>query len=515
MLPLLSKEAYLAAPKDTFVVGLLPFTSAPLFAMALQLAYASAVPTGANTVFVLPAGTRELPPSLPTDFSDAARTYVQEQLAADAKFITLNHFSHHHYIIVATTKATPELVAEDLRKAGHKLHAALKTDKVAELFVQDLTPDGTGALPLAEGVYLTAYQFSGYKTDEKSRQAATLSRLTLTGATLTAEAVQELEGLLQGVCLARDLVNEPLNRLNALQFADRMAAAGEEAGFHTDILDLARIEALRMGGLLAVNMGSPEPPTFTIMEYKPEGAKNDKPYVLVGKGVVFDTGGLSLKPTPNSMDMMKCDMAGGAAVTGVLYALAKNKIPVHVIGLVPATDNRPGGLAFVPGDVLEMHSGHTVEVLNTDAEGRLLLADALSFARKYEPELVFDIATLTGAAARAVGKEGLVAMGTAGDERMLQLKQAGHRTHERIVELPLWEEYAEHIKSDIADINNLGKAEAGAISAGKFLERFIEGTPWIHLDIAGPAFLMAPDSYRGKGGTGTSVRLLYDFLVNC
>ncbi|SMC00368.1 Leucyl aminopeptidase [Hymenobacter roseosalivarius DSM 11622] len=482
--------------------------------MALQLTYASTVPAGTDTVFVLPTGTRELPPAALTDLPEAARNYVNEQLAADSKLITLNHFSHRHYFVVAATKATPELVAEDLRKAGHKLHAALKADKVAELNIQDLTTDGTGALPLAEGIYLTAYQFAGYKTDEKSRQNASLTNVTLVGVTLQAESVQELEGLLQGVCLARDFINEPLNRLNAIQFAERMAAAGEEAGFHTDILDLARIEALRMGGLIAVNMGSPEPPTFTIMEYKPEGAKNEKPYVLVGKGVVFDTGGLSLKPTPNSMDMMKCDMAGGAAVTGVLYALAKNKIPLHVIGLVPATDNRPGGLAFVPGDVLEMHSGLTVEVLNTDAEGRLILADALSFARKYEPELVFDIATLTGAAARAVGKEGLVAMGTAGDERMLQLKQAGHRTHERIVELPLWDEYAEHIKSDIADINNLGKAEAGAISAGKFLERFIEGTPWIHLDIAGPAFLTGPDSYRGKGGTGTSVRLLYEFLKN-
>ena len=480
--------------------------------MALQLTYASAVPTGTDTVFVLPAGTRELPPNASINLPEAARTYVHEQLAAEAKLITLNHFSHRHYFVVAATKATPELVAEDLRRAGHKLLALLKADKTRELFILDLTTDGTGALPLAEGIYLTAYQFAGYKTDEQSTKPAILTRLTLTGASVTAEAVRELEGLLQGVSLARDLVNEPLNRLNATQFAERMAAAGNEVGYHTEILNLSRIEALRMGGLLAVNLGSPEPPTFTIMEYKPTGAKNAKPYVLVGKGVVFDTGGLSLKPTPNSMDMMKCDMAGGAAVTGVLYALAKNQVPLHVIGLVPATDNRPGGLAFVPGDVLEMHSGLTVEVLNTDAEGRLLLADALSFARKYEPELVIDIATLTGAAARAVGKEGLVAMGTAGDEQMLQLKQAGHRTHERIVELPLWEEYADHIKSDIADINNLGKAEAGAISAGKFLERFIEGTPWIHLDIAGPAFLTAPDNYRGKGGTGTSVRLLYHFL---
>jgi leucyl aminopeptidase len=268
-----------------------------------------------------------------------------------------------------------------------------------------------------------------------------------------------------------------------------------------------------MGGLLAVNQGSPEPPTFTIMEYKPEGARNEKPYVLVGKGVVFDTGGLSLKPTPASMDMMKCDMAGGAAVVGTLYALAKNQVPLHVIGLVPATDNRPGGLAFAPGDVITMYSGLTVEVMNTDAEGRLLLGDALAFAKKYNPELVLDFATLTGSAARAIGKEGIVCMGTADEDVLSELKKAGHATHERLVEFPLWDEYADHIKSDIADLNNIGKAEAGAISAGKFLERFTDGYPWVHFDIAAPAFLTAPDSYRGKGGTGTAVRLTYEFLV--
>ncbi|QDA62305.1 leucyl aminopeptidase family protein [Hymenobacter jejuensis] len=480
--------------------------------MPLHLAHAADLPTGVTTVFILPAGTHNLPDAAATDLPKEARQYVSDQLAADAKLVTVNHFSHHHYFVAAAAKPSADLVAEALRRHGHQLHNALKAAKTQEVYIQDLTEEGSGALALAEGLYLSAYKFAGYKTDAKSKADSALNRIVVTGSQVTAEAVQELEGVLQGVFLARDLVNAPFNKLNATQFADQMAAAGEEAGFHTEILDLVRIEALRMGGLLAVNMGSPEPPTFTIMEYKPENARNEKPYVLVGKGVVFDTGGLSLKPTPNSMDMMKCDMAGGAAVTGVLYALAKNKIPLHVIGLVPATDNRPGGMAFVPGDVLTMYSGLTVEVLNTDAEGRLILADALAFAKKYHPELVVDIATLTGAAARAVGKEGLVAMGTAGDERLLQLKQAGNRTHERIVEFPLWEEYADHIKSDIADINNLGKAEAGHVSAGKFLERFTEGYPWIHLDIAAPAYLTAPDSYRGKGGTGTSVRLLYDFL---
>ena len=478
--------------------------------MSLQLAHAADFPSTADTVFILPPGTTELPVLAAADLAEAARRYVAEQLAADNKLIRVNHYSHHHYYVVAADKKTPDLTAEALRKSGHQLHALLKADKVRELYVCDLT--NAGALPLAEGLALTAYQFEGYKTDEKSKKAPELTRLTLVSAEITAEQVRELEGVLQGVFLARDLVNAPLNKLNATQFAERMAVAGEEVGFHTEILDLVRIEALRMGGLLAVNQGSPEPPTFTIMEYKPEGARNTKPYVLVGKGVVFDTGGLSLKPTPSSMDMMKCDMAGGAAVVGTLYALAKNQVPLHVIGLVPATDNRPGGLAFAPGDVITMYNGLTVEVLNTDAEGRLLLGDALAFAKKYSPELVLDFATLTGSAARAIGKEGIVCMGTAEEGVLSALKKAGNRTHERLVEFPLWDEYTDHIKSDIADINNLGKAEAGAISAGKFLERFTEGYPWVHFDIAGPAFLTAPDSYRGKGGTGTAVRLIYEFL---
>ncbi|MGI4763174.1 MAG: leucyl aminopeptidase family protein [Janthinobacterium lividum] len=481
--------------------------------MSLTLAHTATAPAQASQVFILPLGTTTLPEAATTDLPAAARQYVEAALAGEQKLVSLNHFSHQHYFVVLEKKASPDLQLEALRKAGHQLHAALKKEKTTEVFIQNLSENPDAALTLAEGLFLTAYEFEGYKTDEKSRQAASLASISLVGEDATAAQATELQHLLEGVAFARDLVNMPLNKLNAQQFADRLAEAGDEAGYSTDILDLAKIESLRMGGLIAVNLGSPEPPTFSILEWKPEGAKNEKPYVLVGKGVVFDTGGLSLKPTPNSMDLMKCDMAGGAAVGGVLYALAKNNVPLHVIGLVPATDNRPGGLAYVPGDVLTMHSGLTVEVKNTDAEGRLLLADALSFAKKYHPELVIDLATLTGAAVRAIGTEGAAVMGTAAPDTTAQLLAAAHRVHERLVEFPLWDDYADHMKSDIADLSNLGKGDAGHISAAKFLERFIEGTPWLHLDIAGPAYLTAPDSYRGKGGTGTGVRLLYEFLT--
>ena len=480
--------------------------------MSLTLAHAAAAPAQSNQVYILPAGTTTLPEAAVGDLSAGARHYVETALADDQKLVHLNHFSHHHYFVVLADKPTPGQVAEQLRRAGHTLVGLLKTDKVAEVFIQNLSKNPNAALLLAEGLALTAYQFEGYKTDEKSRKAPDLTKVFLINGKTSVAKIHELQNLLAGVQLARDLVNAPLNKLNALQFAERMAQAGDEAGYTTDILDLAKIEALRMGGLLAVNLGSPEPPTFSILEYKPANAKNSKPYVLVGKGVVFDTGGLSLKPTPNSMDMMKCDMAGGAAVAGTLYALAKNEVPLHVIGLVPATDNRPGGLAYVPGDVITMHSGLTVEVKNTDAEGRLLLADALSFAKRYEPELVIDLATLTGAAVRALGTEASASMGTAAPATMQQLFEAGYTVHERLVEFPLWDDYADHIKSDIADLSNLGKAEAGHISAAKFLERFAVGYPWVHLDIAGPAYLTAAESYRGKGGTGVGVRLLYEFF---
>jgi leucyl aminopeptidase len=481
--------------------------------MSLTLAHAATVPAQSTQVFVLPLGTTTLPEAAATDLPAEARRYVEAALADDQKFVSLNHFSHQYYFVVLEKKRTADLQLEALRKTGHQLHGLLKKEKTAAVFIHNLSENPEAARTLAEGLFLSGYQFEGYKTDEKSRQEPALATISLVGDAATAAQVTELQHLLEGVAFARDLVNAPLNKLNAQQFADRLAEAGDEAGYATDILDMARIESLRMGGLLAVNLGSPEPPTFSILEWKPAGAQNTQPYVLVGKGVVYDTGGLSLKPTPNSMDMMKCDMAGGAAVGGVLYALAKNNVPLHVIGLVPATDNRPGGLAYVPGDVITMHSGLTVEVKNTDAEGRLLLADALSFAKKYRPALVIDLATLTGAAVRAVGTEAAAVMGTAEADTTAQLLAAAHRTHERLVEFPLWEDYADHIKSDIADLSNLGKGDAGHISAAKFLERFIEGTPWLHLDIAGPAFLTAADSYRGKGGTGTGVRLLYEFLT--
>ena len=481
--------------------------------MSLILAHAATAPAVSSRIFILDAGTPTLPAEAAAGLPAEAVAYAEAALATEQTLVAVNLFGSFRYFVVRPDKPTAARAHEALRRDGHKLLALLETDRVPAAYLTNLSADTAAGLVLAESLTLSAYRFKGYKTDKKSLKPAVFAALHLVGTAATPAQIAELTGLVAGVTLARNLVNQPLNYLNAQQLAEQMQAAGDVAGFTTDILDLAKIEALRMGGLIAVNLGSPEPPTFSILEYKPANAKNTQPYVLVGKGVVFDTGGLSLKPTPGSMDMMKCDMAGAAAVAGTLTALATNGVPLHVIGLVPATDNRPGGLAYVPGDVLTMASGLTVEVLNTDAEGRLILADALHFAKKYNPALVIDLATLTGAAVRALGTEASAVMSTADAAITQQLVAAGHATHERLVEFPLWDEYAGHIKSDIADISNLGKPEAGHISAAKFLERFAEGYPWIHLDIAGPAFLTAPDSYRGKGGTGTGVRLLYKFLT--
>jgi leucyl aminopeptidase len=287
---------------------------------------------------------------------------------------------------------------------------------------------------------------------------------------------------------------------------------GAAAGFSVEVFNKKKIEALKMGGLLAVNKGSVDPPTFSILTWKPENAVNDHPIVLVGKGVVFDTGGLSLKPTQDSMDYMKCDMGGAAAVAGAIYAAAKSKLPVWLVGLIPATDNRPDGNAYVPGDVITMHGGTTVEVLNTDAEGRMLLADALSYAKRYDPELVIELSTLTGSAQMAIDKFGMVGMGNASREIMENIKECGEYCSERVAEFPFWDEYKELLKSDIADLKNIGGKYAGAITAGKFLEHFTD-YPYIHLDIAGPSFNKVLFNYRGKGGSGVGVRILFHYFL--
>jgi leucyl aminopeptidase len=279
-------------------------------------------------------------------------------------------------------------------------------------------------------------------------------------------------------------------------------------GFSVTVLDRAAIQREKMGGLLAVAQGSAEEPRFIVLEYKGTGRA---PVVLVGKGVTFDTGGISIKPAQN-MEDMKYDMSGAAAVLGTFEMLGRLKPAVHVVGLIPATENMPSGTAVKPGDVITSHLGKTIEVINTDAEGRLILCDALSWARRYQPACVVDIATLTGAIVVALGHTASGVMGT-DDALIEEVRAAGERAGERVWPLPLWEEYRDLMKSDIADVKNAGGRPAGSISAGWFLREFVEGYPWAHLDIAGTAYTDRDEPIRVKGPTGMGVRLFSELIL--
>lgn len=393
---------------------------------------------------------------------------------------------------------------EALRILADKVEKYLHDDAVC-LQIENGSHDEIYAF--LEGLLLSNYRFNQHFSKPKT---STFNEVLLP-KDFPAASMQELTHIAKAVFKTRDLVNTPVSHLNAEQLAQAVVELGAEANFQVQVLEETQIETLKMGGLLAVNKGSIDPPTFTVAEYKPKNAKNKKPIVLVGKGVVYDTGGLSLKPTPGSMDTMKGDMAGAATMASVVYLAALEKLPVHLIALLPATDNRPGGNAYTPGDVITMFDGTTIEVLNTDAEGRMILADALAYSNKYNPELVIDAATLTGAALRAIGTEASIIMGNASDAVFNQLEKSGFEVHERVVRFPFWDDYKKHMKSKIADMKNIGGPNAGMISAGKFLEHFVKA-PYVHMDIAGPAWLDAPENYKGDGGTGAGVRLLYHFL---
>ena len=423
--------------------------------------------------------------------------------------IPYNRLENWIYVYVIKEEKSAHKRMEECRKAGQKVGAMLNSQKSEKVVIFDHEDNPAETLAFAEGMALGNYQFLKYKSDQEKKN--TLKKIAISPFhDFTISPFEYLNIVNEAVYKCRDLINEPASYLTASVFAKEIEKLGKDCGAKVEVMNKKKLEALQMGGILGVNQGSHEPPTFTVMEWKPTDAVNKKPLIFVGKGIVFDSSGMNLKPG-ESMLNMKDDMSGAAAAALAVYAIAKAKLPVYVVALMPATDNRPGTKAMVPGDILKMHNGMTVEVLNTDAEGRLILADALSFARKYKPELVIDMATLTGAAVRAIGKFACAGMEVRAAEEMLELTESGFSINERIVELPMWDEYGELIKSELADMKNIGPGDAGTITAGKFLEKFTD-YPYIHLDIAGPAFLDKPDSYRGIGGTGFGVRLLFDYV---
>lgn len=406
---------------------------------------------------------------------------------------------------------------EGLRRAAATAAKALSAKKLTSLAAQipsgiAIDAEGSGEA-LTEGFMLAAFKLTRYFSD-KEKKGNTLENITLCSENkkVLADAkkgAEYAEKVCTGTLLARELAQTPDNDMYPEKLAEAARKAGKDAGFDVTILDKKKIESLKMHGLLGVNQGSKRPPVFIVMEYNGAG-KSDKPIVLVGKGVTFDTGGISIKPAAG-MSEMKADMHGAASVISTMVAVAKLGLKINLVGLVPSTENMPSGSAIVPGDVIVYTNGVSVEVDNTDAEGRLILADALMYAQKYKPQACIDLATLTGACVVALGTVTSGLMGT--DNKLKQrIKEAGDYTHEYVCELPLYEEYEELIKGDITDIKNAGGRYAGAITAALFLKRFVGDMPWAHLDIAGPAMPSSEGAYIPKGGSGVGVRLLTDMI---
>jgi leucyl aminopeptidase len=417
-----------------------------------------------------------------------------------------------------------DAAAAVLRRAAATLVRAGGKSGAAVLVVPASLADAAGsarraAQSVTEGAVLGAYRFVSHKSET---EGGGIERFVVAGSGL--DPAQLAEGTRRGVavadavCLARDLVNEPPSSLTPTRFADvAMAHASGRPGLTIEVWEEGRIAEERLGGLLGVARGSTQPPRLVRVEYRPADPieiNGRVPHLaLVGKGITFDSGGLSLK-TATGMETMKTDMGGAAAVLGAVDAAAALGARIRITAFTPLTENMPGGSATKPGDVLTTRSGKTIEVLNTDAEGRLVLADGLTLAVESEPDAIVDVATLTGAAVVALGKEIAGLLGN-GDALMAELRAAGGRAGEPLWPLPLPDDYRSHIESEIADMRNVGRpGQAGSISAAMLLREFVADVPWAHLDIAGPARSEENSRYLTKGGTGFGVRTLVELVTS-
>jgi len=366
---------------------------------------------------------------------------------------------------------------------------------------------------IAEGIWLGLYSFEKYKSkkDENRRALRSVTIMVASRRDLdaAAAAVDRAQAIAMGTNFARDLANEPGNVCTPEYLGDQ-AESLHHKKLKVTVMDKKAIEKSGFTALLAVNQGSAKEPRFIVLEYN-GGKKSEAPVALVGKGLTFDAGGISIKPGAQ-MDEMKFDMCGSAAVLGIFKAVTELNLPVNLLGVIPATENLLGSAAYKPGDIITSYKGITIEVLNTDAEGRIILSDALAYAAEKKPAEIIDFATLTGACVIALGAQASGLIGT-GEGLKKALKRSGDYTHDRVWELPMFEEYQEQIKSDIADIRNIGGREAGTITAACFLSRFVDDIPWAHLDIAGTAWNMKGTDISAKGGTGAGVRLVVDYLM--
>jgi len=418
-------------------------------------------------------------------------------------------------------------VGDEKKLSLHKLRvlaskAARKLDRSGardvSLFLTELNVDGASLADkvqaIAEGVELGLYRFDKYqhKKDDQHRDLRLVSIMVPSKADLeqSEAALKRARAVSAGTNFARDLSNEPGNVCTP-EFLGDQAAALTHAKLNVTVMDKAAIEAAGFDALLAVNQGSAKEPRFIILDYK-GGKEGAAPVALVGKGLTFDAGGISIKPGAQ-MDEMKFDMCGSASVLGIFKAITAMNLPINVLGLIPSTENLLGSAAYKPGDILVGYKKDiTIEIQNTDAEGRIILSDALAYAVDQKPAEIIDFATLTGACVVALGAHATGLLGT-GEKLKQDLKVSGDHTYDRVWELPMHEEYQEQIKSDIADIRNIGGRDAGTITAACFLSRFVGDVPWAHLDIAGTAWNMKGNEISAKGGTGAGVRLIVDYLA--
>jgi leucyl aminopeptidase len=400
-----------------------------------------------------------------------------------------------------------DISAEKARQSGGKSAMYLRglgIKKIA-LSTDALSSFGISPADFLEGFLLGLYTFKKYSGENNKDKIASLAVLSGANRKLQ-EDIRRAQSAASAVWFARDLINTPANDMTPTHLADA-ALSLKQKNLSVKVLEKNDVRRQGMGAYLSVAHGSDEPLKFIVLHYK--GASGS-PLVLIGKSITFDSGGLSLKPA-DGMEKMKYDMAGGAAVLGIFKAVSGLKLPVHLVGILPATENVIGGAASKPGDVVRAVNGKTIEIISTDAEGRMTLADALGYAHRFKPEAIVDIATLTGACSVALGNEAIAIMGNS-RELIDKMIQSGHNTYERVWEMPLFEEYKDCLKSDIADLKNAGGKSGSLVSSASFLAEFAGDTPWVHLDIAGTAWLEKEKPYVPKGASGIGVRLVLNFL---
>jgi leucyl aminopeptidase len=409
-----------------------------------------------------------------------------------------------------------EFDLEKWRGAASKAGQFIRNSGIKQFVFPIKKLDGLSENELAEsfvtGLLLGVYQFNEFKTLERDK-IKEIGEAVLLGekdaeTKLIGDGLRMGKIISEAVCMARDLVNGPSNQVTPTVLAEKAQQIARDHGMEIRVLEVSQAEAMGMGAFTAVAKGSQEPGKFITLEYNK--GKGLDTIALVGKGITFDSGGISIKPS-EGMERMKDDMSGAAAVLATLQAASELKLPLNLVGVIPATENLPSGKAYKPGDILKTLSGQTVEVISTDAEGRLILSDALTYSLRYQPKAVIDIATLTGACVIALGD---YVMGLFGNDEFLlkRVEEASGKTGEKVWRLPLWDEYFDYLKSDVADFRNVGTRAAGAIIGAIFLSKFVEKIPWVHLDIAGPASIEKERPYIPKGGTGAGVRLVVQLL---